>query len=214
MSSLGISVRARFERLPSTLKGALILRGEDTNPHQVRFRGVRAVPVGGEWASGRPVPVAASTVLVAPHRDVFVPFEVSLSDLEPGWYGFLCSLDVDGIEGDFDGGRRFPVPWPRGSVRRGTVKVDSVVSLGESEIRIEQIECLGDSVRVPFVAAPSVRPTVYAVTDGGELAVLDVEMDDSGKGRITTYPVMKTDSALRLELAAEGATASLDIPLS
>lgn len=214
MSTTGISVRARFERLPSTLKGALILRGEDANPHQVRFRGVRAVPVGDDWAAGRPVPVAASSVHVAPRRDVFVPFEVGLSDLEPGWYAFACSLEVDGVEGEFDGGRRFAVAWPRGTVRRGAVKVEGKVTVGGSEILIDQIECLGDSVRVPFVSSPPSAIAARATADGSDLPVLEVEVDEAGRGRITTYPLLKSHGSLRLELSLEGAQGSLDIPLA
>ena len=37
-----ISVRARFERFPATVKGAFILRGEDANPHQVVVGGARS----------------------------------------------------------------------------------------------------------------------------------------------------------------------------
>ena len=45
-----ISVRARFERFPATVKGAFIFRGEDANPHQVAVEGAR---VAGLGAGGR-----------------------------------------------------------------------------------------------------------------------------------------------------------------
>ncbi|MGZ4151159.1 MAG: hypothetical protein ACXVP3_01800, partial [Actinomycetota bacterium] len=68
-----LSVRARFERFPATLKGAFIIRGEDPDPHQVALGPARIVPVtGGE---GRPIAIAESTLDIAPKQDVFVPFE-------------------------------------------------------------------------------------------------------------------------------------------
>jgi hypothetical protein len=116
-----ISVRARFERFPATVKGAFIFRGEDANPHQVVVGSARVAALG-PGGSG-PVPMAPVTLDVVPHRDVFVPFELPLSDLEPGWYTLVCDVDVDGSPATYDGGRRFSVPWPRATVRRGAVKV-------------------------------------------------------------------------------------------
>jgi hypothetical protein len=52
-----LSVRARFERLPATLKGAFILRGEDADPHQVEFLGASIVGVGTD--ARVPMPVVA-----------------------------------------------------------------------------------------------------------------------------------------------------------
>ena len=77
-----ISVRARFERFPATVKGAFILRGEDPNPHQVAFRSARIVTVGGRGE--RPFAMPDNILDVAPRQDVFVPFELPVSDLEPG----------------------------------------------------------------------------------------------------------------------------------
>ena len=79
----GISIRARFDHAPTSLKGALILRGEDANPHQVVLSDVRLVAVDGTWDAGRALRLPGSTVDVAPRRDVFVPFEVGVADLDP-----------------------------------------------------------------------------------------------------------------------------------
>ena len=51
-----ISVRARFERFPATVKGAFIFRGEDANPHQVVVGGARVSALGAGGSS--PVPMA------------------------------------------------------------------------------------------------------------------------------------------------------------
>ena len=209
-----ISVRARFDRLPTGLKGALILRGEDPNPHQVAFHDVRLVPVAGDFLAGKRVPVAARTIDVAPRRDVFVPFEVGVADLDPGWYGFRCAVAVDGIDAEFDGGRRFAVAWPRGSVRRGAVPVGGSISVAGSTVRIEQLDCAGDSVKIAFVADPPLRPTARAAVDGEPLPVLEVEADDAGRGRVVTYPLLRDHRAFRLELEAGGKTGALDVPLA
>ena len=210
----GISIRARFDHAPTSLKGALILRGEDANPHQVVLSDVRLVAVDGTWDAGRALRLPGSTVDVAPRRDVFVPFEVGVADLDPGWYGFRCETVVDGIAGTFDGGRRFAVPWPRGSVRRTTVKVDAALRLGAASIRVAQVECAGDSVRVPFVAEPAVRPTATASADGVPVPVIDVEVDAAGKGRVLAYPALRSHATYRVEFAVDGASATLDVPLA
>lgn len=209
-----ISVRARFDRLPTSLKGALILRGEDPNPHQVVFHGVRIAPVAGDDLAGKRVPVAAQVVHVAPRRDVFVPFEVGLGDLDPGWYAFRCAVAVDGIDAEFDGGQRFAISWPRGAVRRGAVAVGGALALGASTVRVEQLDCAADSVRIAFIADPPIRPTALAEADGQPLAVLEIEADDAGKGRVVTYPLLKEHRAFRLELHADGSSAALDVPLT
>ncbi|MFM8999528.1 MAG: hypothetical protein ACKOKE_05635, partial [Actinomycetota bacterium] len=134
----GISIRARFERLPTGLKGALILRGEDAFPHQVTFREVRVVAVDGAWEDGRAIAVPASIVDVAPRKDVFVPLECAIGDLAAGWYGFRCAVAVDGNDATLDGGRRFPVAWPRGTVRRGAVEIGADVALGPTSLRVER----------------------------------------------------------------------------
>ena len=85
-----ISVRARFERFPETVKGAFIFRGEDANPHQVAVEGARVAGLGAGGSS--PVPLSPVTLDVVPHRDVFVPFELPLSELEPGWYTLVCRV--------------------------------------------------------------------------------------------------------------------------
>lgn len=210
----GISIRARFDHAPTSLKGALILRGEDANPHQVILRDVRLVAVDGDWEGGRPVRLPGSTVDVAPRRDVFVPFEVGVADLEPGWYGFHCDTSVDGVVGSFEGGRRFAVAWPRGSVRRGTVKVDAALRVGDASIRVAQVECAGDSVRIPFLAEPAVRPTATASADGRPVPVIDVEVDAAGKGRVLAYPALRSHASYRVEFALGGSSATLDVPLA
>src|SRR5438552_6104450 len=89
-----VSVRTRFERFPATVKGALVFRGEDPDPHQVAVRSARVVGLGG--GPERDLPVERAVITVPPHQDLFVPFEMTVADLEPGWYGFQVEVDLDG----------------------------------------------------------------------------------------------------------------------
>ncbi len=213
-----ISVRAHFERFPATVKGAFVIRGDDPDPHQVVLREARVVAVGGHGR--RPLAMAHATLDVAPHQDVFVPFELSVSDLDPGWYGLECDLDVDGVPATFPGGRRFSVAWPRATVRRGQVRVDRDVRLPDKgRVRVEQIECGGDSIKVNLVATPPEPVGVRLSADGSRLEILDVEFDsESGRGKVTAYPLLRTHRTLRIEVApgrgrSRGADTGIEIAL-
>ena len=209
-----ISVRARFERFPATVKGAFIFRGEDANPHQVEVAGARVTAIGP--GGSNPVPLSPVTLDVVPHRDVFVPFELPLSELEPGWYTFVCDVDVDGSPAAYDGGRRFSVPWPRATVRRGQVTVGRRLKLADATVHVEQVDCSGDSIKLHLRVEPPAEITLKLFADGRRLQVLDLELDEgTGRGRATAYPLMRTDEALRVELKGRGrgSEAAIDIAL-
>jgi len=198
-----ISVRARFERFPATVKGAFIFRGEDPDPHQVVIVAARVSAVGPGGSS--PMPLASVTLDVVPHRDVFVPFELPLADLEPGWYTLVCDVEVDGTPATFDGGRRFSVAWPRATVRRGHVKVGRRVQLGEQVVEVEQLDCSGDSIKVSLRVDPPGEIALKLAADGRRLPVLEMELDeDTGRGRATAYPLMRADEILRIEIKGRG----------
>lgn len=210
-----ISVRARFERFPATVKGAFIFRGEDPDPHQVVVRGARVSALGPGGSS--PMPLAAVMLDVVPHRDVFVPFELPLADLEPGWYTLVCDVEVDGSPATFDGGRRFSVPWPRATVRRGQVKVGKRVRLGDQTVQVEQVDCSGDSIKISLRLDPPGAVTLKLFADGRRLQVLELEGDeDAGRARATAYPLMRADEVLRIELRgrARGSEGAIEVPLT
>lgn len=210
-----ISVRARFERFPATVKGAFIFRGEDPDPHQVVVGGGRVSALGHGGSS--PMPLAPVTLDVVPHRDVFVPFELPLADLEPGWYTLLCDVEVDGSPATFDGGRRFSVPWPRATVRRGQVKVGRKVRLGDQTVQVEHVDCTGDSIKVSLRVDPPGGVTVRLFADGRRLQVLEVEADEGGsRAKATAYPLMRADEVLRIELRgrARGSDEAIEVPLT
>jgi hypothetical protein len=196
------------------VKGAFILRGEDRDPHQVVFH--EATVVGLGLGVSRPMPVPAATLDVAPHRDVFVPFEMPVSDLDPGWYTMTCELEVDGTRSSFDGGRRFSVAWPRATVRRGPVKVDRTVKVGETGVHVDQVECGGDSLRIGLRADPPTAVGVKLTADGDRIEVLDVEFDEStGRGRVTAYPLLRAHRTLHIQLRGKGrgAEGAIDVRL-
>ena len=146
---------------------------------------------------------------------MFVPFEVPVSELGPGWYSLTCDLEVDGTPGTFDGGRRFSVPWPRATVRRGQVKVDRTVDVGDATVHLEHLECGGDSVKVHLRVDPPGPVTARLSADGDRLEVLEIEQDESsGRGKVTAYPVMRNASMFHIELRqGRDSTGSLDVPL-
>jgi hypothetical protein len=210
-----LSVRARFERFPATVRGAFILRGEDRDPHQVQVVRARAVAVTGRVS--RDVPIASATLDVAPHRDVFVPFELMVADLEPGWYGFELDLEVDGNAAIYPGGRRFAVPWPRATVRRGQIRVDRTVALGDrATAAVDHVDCGGDSIKLAVAVQPAMPVQVRLLADGARLETLETETDEAtGRTRVTAYPLLRATGVLRIELRARGrgAEAVLDVPL-
>ena len=210
-----ISVRARFERFPATVKGAFIFRGEDPDPHQVVVSEARVAAVGGGGST--PLPMAPLTLDVVPHRDVFVPFEFAVTELEPGWYTLVCDLEVDGASSTYDGGNRFSVAWPRATIRRGSIKIDELVQVGGSVVHVDHLECLGDSIRLSLEVDPPTEVGVRLSADGRRVQVLDLEIDDTtGKGSVTAYPLLRADEVLRIGLKGRGrgADAWVDVPLA
>ncbi|HEX9375019.1 MAG TPA: hypothetical protein VGB19_02085 [Actinomycetota bacterium] len=210
-----VSVRSRFERFPATVKGAMVFRGEDADPHQVAIREARVVGVPGEPA--RALPIERATVTVPPHQDVFVPFEMGIADLPPGWYGFEIDVDLDGSPRTLHGDRRFTIPWPRGSMRTGTVRVDRDVRVGSVAIRVERVQLASDSTSVRFVVTPPVDAEVVVdLADGrGSLPMLSVAVEPAtGQGTATGYPLARSEHDLRVSfLADDGSRADLDIAL-
>ena len=202
-----ISIRAHFERFPATVKGAFVLRGEGRDPRQVKIQAARVAELASKTA--RPLDIAPVTLDVAPHLDLFVPFEFPLTDLGPGWYGLECDVEIDGVAEVVHPGDPFPVPWPRATTRRGSVPVDKAIAAGSGKARIESVECGGDSIRLKYEADEAVAFSFTA--DGAPVAVIAQDFDDeAGRGVITAYPLLRTQSALSIEARGGG---SLDLKL-
>jgi hypothetical protein len=199
-----VSLRARFERFPATVKGAFVVRGEDADPHQVALRAARVVRHPSTTV--RDIPLDPSTLDIAPHKDVFVPFEIGIADLESGWYGFEVDLDVDGSFRTVPGGRRFPVSWPRSAVRSGIIRIDKPASLRRGvTAKVERLQSGPDGVSLRFAVEPPEPVTVKLLADDAVLDVVEQEFDvDSGRGEIRAYPILKTHGTLRVRFSASG----------
>ena len=155
--------------------------------------------------------VEPATLDVAPHLDLFVPFEVPLLDLGPGWYRLELEVAVDGVPGVVHPGERFAVAWTRGSMRRGTVSVRSVAESGSASVTIEQVECTPDSVRVTYSAPARVAMTLAA--DDTTLPLIDEEFDtEAGRGRVVAYPAAKTQARLSVSVRGAAEPVELDLP--
>lgn len=203
-----ISIRAHYERFPATIKGAFVLRGVGRDPHQVRIEQARVAEASGRGV--HPMNLEPVTLDVAPHLDLFVPFEFLLAELEAGWYGLECDVLIDGIADVVRPGPRFPVAWPRASVRRGGVPIGKGVQTPAGTVRLSQVECSGDSIKVMFDAETA--PAVKLFADGASLPVLETEFDrEGGRGRVLAYPLLKSQSVLAIEL--KGASSPVEIRL-
>jgi hypothetical protein len=203
----GIAIRAHYERFPATIKGAFVLRGEGRDPHQVRIEEARVAEAAGRGF--QVIGIEPVMLEVAPHLDLFVPFEFSVAELEAGWYQLECDVFIDGVADLVRPGDRFPVAWPRASVRRGAVPVAAEVDTPAGSVTFDQIDCGADSIKIAF--STSTPPFLKLSADGSPIPVLDVTFDeDTGRGRIVAYPLSKTARTLSIEL--KGAE-PLEVPL-
>jgi hypothetical protein len=193
-----VSFRAHFERFPASVKGAFVLKAADGDPHQVRIAVARVREVAG--SAGRTIDVEPVTLDVAPNLDTFVPFEFGLTELAAGWYTLECEVAIDGSPATVRPGHRFPVPWPRASVRRGQVPVKKAVQVeGGPKVRLEQLECAGDSTTLRYASQGAVELRLSA--DGARVPILDAAYDEgAGTGTVTAYPLLKSQGSLMIEL--------------
>jgi hypothetical protein len=207
-----VSIRASFERFPATVKGAFVLRGADRDPHQVRIDAARVREVSGRGSL--PIGLDPVTLDVAPNLDLFVPFEFATTELAAGWYGLECDVAIDGDLENVRPSKRFAVPWPRATVRRGNVSVNKTARVENGpKVHVEQIECGGESIRVSYSTSPPEAVPVRLAADGTSLTILETEFDaESGRGRVTAYPVMRTHSRLSIDVRGIPAPIELDLP--
>jgi hypothetical protein len=203
-----ISFRAAYERFPATVKGAFVLRGGDRDPHLVLIEAARVVELSG--GGGLKIELQQVTQDVAPNLDLFVPFELATTELGAGWYQLTCDVVVDGVPGEERPGDPFPVAWPRGTVRRGSVEVGKALAAAGGKVRIEHVDCTGDSIKVSYAAD---EPAAIAIAaDGEALTVLSRTFDEAaGTGRVVAYPVMKAQRRLQIEVP--GAPHAVEVKL-
>ena len=184
------------------------MRGADGDPHQVRLEQARIAELGGRGKT--PMNVAPATLEVAPNRDLFVPFEFPVAELDPGWYRLELDVAVDGAPATIRPGDRFAIPWPRGATRRDQVDVGRSIRAAAGEVRVERIECASDSIRVAYEGT---EVSVSLAADGSKVPVLESTFDpDSGTGAVTAYPVLKTQRRLTVTVKGGGDPIEVDLP--
>jgi hypothetical protein len=197
-----ISLVAHFERFPATVKGAFVVRAAGRDPHQVAFHEARVVRVPGPGA--RQIHIEPVTLDVPPRRDLFVPFEFTISDLEPAWYGLEADVDVDGAPRTVGGGKRFCVPWPRSAVRAMSVRVDRRVKVGASTVIVERCQSGTDGATLRFSIDPPQEVAVRLFADDRRLDVVEQEVEPaSGRGTLKAYPLLRSHTTLRIEVAGK-----------
>jgi hypothetical protein len=195
-----VSIRAHFERFPASLKGSLVMRGADGNPHQLRLDDARAVELAGHGTVS--MGIAPATLEVAPNRDLFVPFEFAVAELASGWYAIECAVAIDGAPETVRPGARFAVPWPRGATRRDQVRVGTSVTTADGKVRLELLECRGDSVELRYEGAEA---AMSLAADGARLPVLDERFDaETGAGTVVAYPILKTQATVTISIKGAG----------
>jgi hypothetical protein len=209
-----VDLRTRFDQFPATIKGAFVMRGADGNPHAVDIQecSIQRLPSG----PGKTVSLGDIRVNVAPVRDLFVPFEVGIADLEPGWYAVHSTIRVDAGRTWAFASRGFAVPWPREQVRRGAVKVGRTVRAGGRAFVIEGIDMKADCAVVTWRADAPTGPKAgrgagspdvpghppRLLADGVDLEALPAEARPSGRPdpagviRAVFYPVPRGTRSL------------------
>jgi hypothetical protein len=207
-----VAIDLVFERFPASVRGAVVVRGRDREPHQVRVEGADVVEALDTGRGIRPAAVTAATVDVPPRGEVLVPVEVPFAGLNPGWYCVVADVVVDGslrMRGPEGGGKRFLVPWPSAEVRRGEIRADLTISVpGSDGVKVEQVECKSDRAIVRWRHAPGEAPEfgrLKVLVGKRRLPELESALDPETGNRTTiVHPVPKTAERLVFELDRRG----------
>ena len=107
-----VRVDVVFDRFPASVRGAIVVRALDREPHQIKLVGADVVEAEPPSRPVRSVAVDEAVVDVAPHGEVLIPFDIPFADLDRGSYRVRAEVLVDGatrISGPDDGGKRFTV---------------------------------------------------------------------------------------------------------
>ena len=202
-----VSVQTRFERFPASIRGAFVMRGADGDPHSVQIEWARVarLPTGPV----RPIPIEDRMLNVSPVRDLFVPFEVPVADLEPSWYELRSSVRVDaGKSWEFPS-RAFTIPWPRPDVRRGVIQVEERLRAGRRSFVVKRVELGADRAVVAWMpeALGDVEAEAVLLADGAMLELLParaaarlIEPRDQGSNRSVSYPVPRSCRSLAVTI--------------
>lgn len=207
-----VSVGIVFEQFPASVRGAVVVRGRDPDPHQVSLASADVVELRSPNRPVRPVALDPVTVEIAPRGEVLLPFDIPFAGLDPGWYGVLAEVVVDGqrrVRGPSAGeGKRFLVAWPGPLVRKGTVVVESKIPVpGTPGAVVDRVECKADRAVIRWSHEPSDDPDfrqfgeLRVLADGKPLPSLESSYQPAAGARSTVvYPVLRAHQALVLEI--------------
>jgi len=107
-----IKVDVVFERFPASVRGAVVVRALDSEPHQIYLEAAEVVDAERLSRTVGPVSAEQATIDVAPHGEVLIPFDIPFNALPPGAYCVMAEVLVDGrerVRGPEGGGKRFSV---------------------------------------------------------------------------------------------------------
>ena len=227
-----VAVDVVFERFPASVRGAVVVRGTDPEPHQIRLDTLSVTEAHAPSRVAHEVPSGAVTVDVVPRGEILIPFDVPFTELAPGWYGVTAAVVVDGqqrIEGPGEI-RRFVVPWPAEEIRKGSIPADLPIRVpGSQGAVVERVDCKADRAIVRWRHAPGESagepefPDLRVFAGSRRLPNVDSGGDPGTGERITvTHPVLKRHRQLTFEIdrrfrhgrpAQRGKwSASLDLP--
>ncbi len=231
--SAPISVRTRFERFPSAVKGAFVMRGADGNPHAVRLEWARVA----RFPSGPSAPFPAEDRILDanPIRDLFVPFEAPVLDLDPGWYVIESSVQVDGAGSWVFFSRPFSIPWPRSEIRRGTIPIGKGVAVGNRRFGLERVELNPSWAAVIWRPVRQTEASIQAgqaveaeagpeaegrlIADGEELEVVPddavgiPQLRSAVEKRTISYPVRRSCTSLTAVMRLPSGEQSDPVPV-
>jgi hypothetical protein len=195
-----VGVGVVFDTFPASVRGAVVVRGQDPEPHQIRMSGASVVEAHAPGRAVRPISVEEAVVDVAPHGEVLIPFDVPFAELRPGWYCVSADVLVDGslrVRGPEGGGKRFVVAWPKEEVRRADLKPN--LKVGGAVI--ERVDCRADRTAVRWRPPKDAPEADLRVSAGSRrLPVVEVSDDPRTGFRTTvTHPVPRRASHLTFE---------------
>jgi hypothetical protein len=198
-----VSVDTVFDRFPASVRGAVVARGQDREPHQIRLLAVRVVHAHDPAREVHRAGVDEATIDVAPHKEVLIPFDVPFAELGPGWFCVTAQVEVDGslrIEGPEGGGKRFGVPWPLDEVR----KVDLKPNLKLGRATVERLRSTEQATEIRW--HPGTEDAELKVSVGRHrLPVVESTADvRTGTRMSVAHPLPKGTSEVTLDLTGPG----------
>jgi hypothetical protein len=207
-----VSVDTVFDRFPASVRGAVVVRAVDREPHQIRLVGAEVVPAHDLARGLQPVAAERATIDVAPHREVLIPFDVPFAGLDPGWYCVVAEVEIDGrsrLRGPDGGGKRFVVPWPSGEIRRADLRPN--LEIGGA--MIERVELKSDRTAVRWRPPADVPNARLRLRLGSRRLPVVEETDDRDVRSTVAHPVPKRATQLDVEVAAgkRRGSATLDL---